>query len=660
MDDIEKEKYIATSPCPVSMEGLDKILFQMKSCVCKIYNNLTGTGFFCKIPFKSKNKLMPVLITNNHVLNKNDIEINRIIKITINNNEEIKEIIIDENRKKFTDESYDITIIEIKPDKDNISNFLEIDINVFDSPNKLELTYENKSSYLLHYPGKENIQVSFGLIQSLSNNIISHCCSSDRGSSGSPLLSLDSFKVIGIHFGGAKFQENNKATFISKAIYLFNKKYTNKNEEMDDIFIHFKNQINKSNIKNENSNNDKNNIIPEVKKENKIKLCDDISDLNAEKFLILNGKKCPFSNYIDIKEIKEYKFDKSNLGKSLRRKDYIIYNFLSLVIFNQNSIGSPIELEFNNQNKIVKMKDIQLQEIAYSLCYLKSHKLYALGLNSKIIFYDINFTPKMTSNFLKNEVSYIYELKNGKILVTDYSNTIKILSIKDNNVSLHQKFETKNITNFVGIELNDNKIVCGGKQYLSIMNHNLLGYSLTKTIDLHGFISNLVELNSNLFLIGQSHFHKIIIYSNSMKEVGQIYNIYLTSNNYSISKISDEYVAIAGEEININSACVYIFSIKNLIICDKLFINSLNYYDVILALNNNEFTICGSNFNDKKNVLMMIKYDDKNGKILIKNSYKDISYGRIESIILNDSYIIITDVLENLCIWNLNKFIKDN
>ena len=95
MNNIEKEKYIEASPCPVSMEGIEMILFQMKSCICKIYKNINASGFFCKILFKNNNNLLPVLITNNHILNQNDIKINKIIIITINNDKESKGIIID-------------------------------------------------------------------------------------------------------------------------------------------------------------------------------------------------------------------------------------------------------------------------------------------------------------------------------------------------------------------------------------------------------------------------------------------------------------------------------------------------------------------------------------------------------------------------------------
>ena len=113
MSDILQEKLIEEQPIPVSINGTKKILFQMENCICKIYlkNGEKGTGFFCKIPFN--NNLLPVLITNNHVLNENDIKNNNIIELSINNNE-IKEIKIDNLRKKYTnsDKYIDITIMK--------------------------------------------------------------------------------------------------------------------------------------------------------------------------------------------------------------------------------------------------------------------------------------------------------------------------------------------------------------------------------------------------------------------------------------------------------------------------------------------------------------------------------------------------------------------
>ena len=128
-ENINQEKLYKEQPIPVSIKGTKKIVFQMENCMCKIYlnNSGIGTGFFCKIPFY--NDLLPVLITNNHVLNENDIDNNKIITLMINN--KVKKIEMDNWRKKYTnpDKNIDITIIEINPNKDKIHNYLELDEN---------------------------------------------------------------------------------------------------------------------------------------------------------------------------------------------------------------------------------------------------------------------------------------------------------------------------------------------------------------------------------------------------------------------------------------------------------------------------------------------------------------------------------------------------
>jgi len=125
MSYIRQETLFEEQPIPVPIKGMRDILYQLEYCTWKIFpiNGKKGTGFFCKIP--SLNNYLPVLITNNHVLNEKDIENNKIIKLIINN--EVKEIEIDNSRKKYTnpDETIDITIIEIKPNKDKIYNYLE-------------------------------------------------------------------------------------------------------------------------------------------------------------------------------------------------------------------------------------------------------------------------------------------------------------------------------------------------------------------------------------------------------------------------------------------------------------------------------------------------------------------------------------------------------
>ena len=86
-----------------------------------------GIGFFCMISFPNLNNSLPVFITNNHVINDEILnKENMKIKIDIKEEENIKEIILNENRIKYTNKEYDITIIEIK-EEDNINNYFELD-----------------------------------------------------------------------------------------------------------------------------------------------------------------------------------------------------------------------------------------------------------------------------------------------------------------------------------------------------------------------------------------------------------------------------------------------------------------------------------------------------------------------------------------------------
>ena len=105
----EEEKLIHTSPEPVTIEGTQKILNQMSKCVCQIYNKGEGTGFFTEIPFGSM--FLPVLITNNHVLDENDIKNNSVITLSLNYNKNIKKITLNDDRKAYTNKELDIIII---------------------------------------------------------------------------------------------------------------------------------------------------------------------------------------------------------------------------------------------------------------------------------------------------------------------------------------------------------------------------------------------------------------------------------------------------------------------------------------------------------------------------------------------------------------------
>ena len=218
-ENIVREGYINGSIIPVSLEGTNKILNQMKFNVCRIYKaGINGTGFFCNLPYKSK--LIPFLITNNHIINSEDIDNKKDIKISINNGKEFKNIRIDETRIVLTNKDLDFTLIEIKQKKDNIdiTKCFEIDKNYNIEEEYLKEIYAKKSVYVIHYPQDDNVVVSFGLISQINEKEINHLCSTENGSSGAPILSLKTFNVIGVHYGFKNQRNYNLGTFIKSII----------------------------------------------------------------------------------------------------------------------------------------------------------------------------------------------------------------------------------------------------------------------------------------------------------------------------------------------------------------------------------------------------------------------------------------------------------
>ena len=215
-----QEINIQNYPRPVSIEGTIRILDQMKNCICKIYldKGRNGTGFFCHIPYN--NKIISVLITNNHVLNSNYLKENKMLNISINDEALFKKLKIEDDRNIYSNEQFDITIIELKKE-DGIVKYLELDDNLLKENS--EIDYQSKTIYNLHYSKEGKACVSYGLLKEVTDFNLFHLCSTEEGSSGSPILNMESNKVIGIHKEGSIIFKFNKGTFLKNPIDEFKK-----------------------------------------------------------------------------------------------------------------------------------------------------------------------------------------------------------------------------------------------------------------------------------------------------------------------------------------------------------------------------------------------------------------------------------------------------
>ena len=207
-------------PQSLSVIENNYIYRQMEYCVCKIIiaEKNFGTGFFCNIPIPNCDRYLPVLITNNHVLGEKEISPDKNATINISVNDELKKYqLYMADRLTYTSKKLDVTIIELKIE-DNL-NIYGYEIDDYNQPNKY---FEQLPVYMVHYPLSMRVCKSIGSIRIIDKNYnIKHTCSTQEGSSGGPIINLNTFKLIGVHKGKSKNQDINLGTFIKGPIEEF-------------------------------------------------------------------------------------------------------------------------------------------------------------------------------------------------------------------------------------------------------------------------------------------------------------------------------------------------------------------------------------------------------------------------------------------------------
>ena len=347
-----KQKDIFGHPQSLSIEKTEEILEQMKKSICKIKWDVNGhgTGFFCNIPFPNINdrtNLLPVLITNNHVIGEKDLTPGTIIQISLNNDKYTHKIAIYDLRKKYTNVVYDVTIIEITSnDYIPMDYFLELDNWIYnENPSHV---YKDKSVYIMHYPNSQKVEYSLGNIKNISDDgNIEHYCSTTAGSSGAPILNLNNFKVFGVH-KGTKIKKNwNVGTFIKQPLEDFIK-FAKNNEAL----MKEKKDINNTSLKEQNdsslNNKNKTTLLETIKNDNQ----------NIDEIKKKDIPEREVTNEMIIK----YKLDK----KVKKRKELEIFSncFLS---YNEKKCF----IEINGIRKklccILDLKDIELDENSDSI-----------------------------------------------------------------------------------------------------------------------------------------------------------------------------------------------------------------------------------------------------------------------------------------------------
>ena len=486
-DNTIKEVFINDFINPISIKGMEKITFQLKNCVCKIRKkgNVKDTGFFCKIPFPNYNKLLTVLFTNNHVLDQNDLMVNNKIDITINDDNEIRSILIDNSRIFFTDYDLDVTIIEIKPNIDKINNFLELEEKIFKEKNLVETIFKKKSAYVLNYPKGENIGVSFGKIVQLNDQKIKHSCSTDNGSPGSPILDLDSFKVIGIHYGSSNNNfQFNKGTFmkniVSKFINSIQKGINNLNTNynMNNVNNDINNMNNMLSIVNLNNNNIVGQNMMINNNQNIINNNNNFNGMNnnIKRIKMYNVKFKVSQGIIYNTKVRYYETMHSLLNSFLDKiLTTIKHNYIGIQIqtqfyynglnINYNNYGTKVEFYFGNDlNPIIFINDIYNNIRTLKFIFNDNHgnqvNIFVNDDNREIYILLSDYLREIDQPIDAKEIQFLYK---NKIIeyVYDISHLFKIISgdtsnyVKNTTIDEYFKIDHTKINNEFHIFAND-------------------------------------------------------------------------------------------------------------------------------------------------------------------------------------------------------------
>ena len=367
---VRKESLLKRYPNVISYECTKKIIEQMEKFICKIKIGETiGTAFFCEIPFPNKNNMLPVLISNNHTINRDFLFNNGSeLEIHIKEKKDIIKLNLDK-RMKYTNEKYDITIIELK-ETDEIKNFLELDDIIIDdiiNNNNKNKEFIDKTIYIIQYPESE-LSVSYGLLDNIyadKNYNFIHKCSTKNGSSGSPIMNMSN-KIIGVHKEGYK-DEYNIGSFLNEAIKEF----------IQQFYYHKDISDNK---------NDKNIILNEYNKKYNL----DIKDINIEKLDLssknIGNEGLEYLSKIEFKKLKNLDLSNNNISNISALKS-IKFKNLEILDLSNNKISDIDVLE--------KVSFKGLKELN-----LNNNKITNINILEKV-----NFNELKILNLHKNNIS---------------------------------------------------------------------------------------------------------------------------------------------------------------------------------------------------------------------------------------------------------------
>ena len=441
---VQIEQKIDNYPESVNKEKTKTIFKQMESCIGKIYTGegKSGTGFFCCVPYENEEK--KVFITNYHIINEKFIKEKDKIKLGIDNDHITIDIPIEKDAKIYLspEKKNDLVIIEIK----NTNNLQKIEFLKLDDKlltENPESIYETKNSiYIIQYP--REVCVSYGIVKKINDNKIQHLCWTDKGSSGSPILSLETMKVIGVHKGCEKIFNYNLGIFLRNPI----KNLKNEMKKIKEIKKNYF-EINKSNENNEIFIQEllKNNLIS--KEELEQNLNGKVFENNGNNYLMKHKEDL----YEGILENDEWKKNKYILERYIEDGIYNIIpkhcNNMAIDIScgNNENMANLQLYEYNNSKAQQFEVKYNYEYKYYTIKCLCSNKFLSVDCknNFNIVQYEENYKINQQWHIvLRDNYSYeiISEIKGNLMNVDGYGDSSGTnISCQKGTGKLNQQFQ---------------------------------------------------------------------------------------------------------------------------------------------------------------------------------------------------------------------------
>ena len=238
-EDDETPKYFDVLEFPKTLEEIKN-----SSCCVYVYYNLRlehshmsipgystyNIGFFCQVSYL--NEMHKLLITN---INAN-AELNDCSYINCYYHEDINKIpslsiTLDKSRHIYLNKKYNILIVEIKNENENVGNYFEYDFDNSEEDINTNIKKEKGNLLcLLSLKGKSiiNMEFLFGNLNEIKENEI-NSCNFNKNCFGSPIINLNNNKLIGIftsldkaiildYFLEEYFMNKNNANLIGRAM----------------------------------------------------------------------------------------------------------------------------------------------------------------------------------------------------------------------------------------------------------------------------------------------------------------------------------------------------------------------------------------------------------------------------------------------------------